>query len=33
MPSTPKLSDVWEYTLTELLGHDSKSETGKSLRF
>ena len=33
MPSTPKLSDIWEYTPTEVVGHDSKSDTGKSLRF
>ena len=33
MPSTPKLSDIWEYTLTEMLGHDSRSDTGKSLWF
>ena len=33
MPSTPKLSDIWEYTLTEVLGHDSKSDTGRLLRF
>ena len=32
MPSTAKLSDIWEYTLTEILGHDSKSETGQILR-
>ena len=32
MPSTPKLSDIWEYTLTEILGHDSKTNSGKSLR-
>ena len=28
MPSTPKLSDIWEYTLTEILGHDSKRDSG-----
>ena len=33
MPSTPKLSDIWEHTVTEILGDDSKSDTGKSLRF
>ena len=33
MPSTPKLSDIREYSLAEILGHDSKSDTGKSLRF
>ena len=33
MPSTRKPSDIWEYTLTKMLGHDSKSETGKVLRF
>ena len=33
MPSTPKLSDIWEYTPTEMFGHDSKSDTVKSLRF
>ena len=32
MPSTLKLSDIWESTLTEMLGHDSKRETGKVLR-
>ena len=32
MPSSPKLSGIWEYTLTEMLGHDSKSETGIALR-
>ena len=31
MPSSPKLSDISEYTLTEMLG--SESETGKSLQF
>ena len=33
MPSSLKLNDIWEYTLTEMLGHDSKSDTGKTLRF
>ena len=33
MPSTPKLSDIWECTLTEMLGHDSQNDTGRSLRF
>ena len=33
MPSTPKLCDIWEYTLTEMLGHDSQNDTGRSLRF
>ena len=33
MPSTPKLSDIWEYTLTEMLGHNSKSETSKVFMF
>ena len=33
MPSTPKLSDIWEYTLTEMLDHDSKTDTGRTLRF
>ena len=32
MPSTPKLSDIWEYTPTEMLGHDSKHDTGKTSR-
>ena len=32
MSSTPNLSDIWEYALTEMLGHDRKSDTGKSLR-
>ena len=32
MPSTPKLSDIWEYTLTEMLGYESKSETTEVLR-
>ena len=33
MPTSPKLSDIWEYTLTEMLGHDSKSDPAKTLRF
>ena len=31
MPSTPKLSDIWEHTQTKMLGHCSKSETGEVL--
>ena len=31
MPSTPKLSDILEYT--EMLDHDSRSDSGKPLRF
>ena len=33
MPSTPTLSDIWEHTLTNILRYDSKSETGRLLRF
>ena len=33
MPSTPKLSDIWECTLARILGHDCKSETGRVLKF
>ena len=33
MPTSPKLSGIWEYVLTEMLAHDGKSDTGKTLRF
>ena len=32
MPPTTS-SDNWEHTLTSILRYDSKSETGRSLRF
>ena len=32
MSSTSKLSDIWECTLTRVLRHGSKSETGIVLR-
>ena len=32
MPSTPKLSETLEHTLTKMLGHGSKSETGRVLK-
>ena len=32
MPFTPKLSGIWEHTLTAILRHDHKSETGEVLR-
>ena len=33
MGNTPRsLSPVWEHSLTKLLGHDSTTEAGRSLR-
>ena len=32
MPSTPKLSDIWEHALTKILGYGSKSEAHTVLR-
>ena len=33
MTSTPKLSDVWEDTLTNIFGYSNRTVDGKALRF